>query len=50
MIEMTNVTGTRTTNETVNGSVNADQDGIRRVNPIGGSSIRGIVDEKETKT
>jgi len=50
MIEMTNVTGTGTVIETVNRSMNADEDGVRWVNLIGSSSIRGIVDEKETET
>ena len=47
---MMNVTGTGTMIETVNGSTNADEDRVGWVNPIGGSSIRGIVDEKETET
>ena len=50
MIEMMNVTGTRTVIETVNGSANADEDRVRWVNLIGSSLIRGIVDEKETET
>ena len=47
---MTNVTGTGTVNETANRSANADEDRVGRVNPIGGSSTGGIVDEKETET
>ena len=50
MIEMMNVTGTRTVIKTANRSANADEDGVRWVNLIGGSSIGDIVDEKETKT
>ena len=44
------MTGTGTANETTNRSANADEDGVGRVNPIGGSLTGGIVDEKETET
>src|SRR6266478_5609478 len=50
MIEMMNMTGTGTTIKTMNRSTNADEDGVRWVNPIGSSLSRDIVDEKETET